>query len=66
MDKMHFAFDHLDYLPDNPTEEDRLLAAIGKMIKDEMKGTAFTQSDVKFPNGSTVYAATSLRGGGTG
>lgn len=63
MDKMHFAFDHLDYLPDNPAEEDRLLASIGKMIKEEMKGTAFTQSDVKFPNGSTVYAATSLRGG---
>ena len=63
MDKMHFAFDHLDCLPDNPTERDLLLASIGKMIKDEMKGVAFTQSDVKFPNGSTVYAATSLRGG---
>lgn len=63
MDKMHFAFDHLDYLPENPTERDRLIAFIGSLIKDEMKGAAFTQSDVKFPNGSTVYAATSLRGG---
>ena len=62
MDKMHFAFDHLDYLPKNPTERNRLIAFIGSLIKDEMKG-AFTQSDVKFPNGSTVYAATSLRGG---
>lgn len=63
MDKMHFAFDHLDYLPDFPSENERLIAFIGNMIKGEMQGTSFTQSDVKFPNGSTVYAATSLRGG---
>lgn len=63
MDKMQFAFNHLDYLPPEPTEEDRLIAFIGKMIKDEMKGTTFTKSDINFPNNSTVYAGTSLRGG---
>lgn len=63
MDKMQFAFQHLDYLPPEPTEEDRLIATIGKMIKDEMKGTTFTKSDINFPNNSIVYAGTSLRGG---
>lgn len=63
MDKMHFAFDHLDYLPDTPTEAERMIAAIGGMIKQEMTGVAFTNSDANFPNGSTVYAGTSLRGG---
>lgn len=63
MDKMHFTFDHLDYLPPHPTQQDRLIAFIGSMVKEAMKGAAFTRSEVKFPNGSTVYAATSLRGG---
>lgn len=63
MDKMQFAFNHLDYLPPEPTEEDRLITFIGKMIKDEMKGTTFTKSDINFPNNSIVYAGTSLRGG---
>lgn len=62
MDKMQFAFQHLDYLPPEPTEEDRLIATIGKMIKDEMKGTTFNKSEINFPNNSTVYAGTSLRG----
>lgn len=63
MEKMHFAFDHLDHLPANPTEEEQLIAAIGKMVKDEMKAATFTKSSVDFPNGSSVYTGTSLRGG---
>lgn len=63
MGKMRFAFDHLDYQPPQPTEEDRLLAALGKMLKEERQGAAFSQSEARFPNGSSVYAGTSLRGG---
>ncbi|WP_295877277.1 hypothetical protein [uncultured Akkermansia sp.] len=63
MDKMQFAFRHLDYLPPHPTDEDKLIALIGGMIKEQMEGTTFTKSDITFPNNSTVYAGTSLRGG---
>lgn len=61
--KIKFAFDHLDHLPPNPTPQDRDLATIGSWIKNEMKGTYIGATEAKFPNGSTIYAGTSLRGG---
>ena len=32
--KIAFAYEHLDYLPESPTMEDRALAALGKMVKE--------------------------------
>ncbi|MBT9449995.1 hypothetical protein ICN84_07895 [Akkermansia glycaniphila] len=61
--KIKFAFDYLDYLPENPTEEERSLAAIGGWMKEEMKGAAIGTVEARFPNGSTIYAGASLRGG---
>lgn len=60
--KIKFAFDNLDYLPPNPTKEDELLAGIGKMFKEQMKGANFTQGYAEFPNGSRITVGTSLRG----
>ncbi|MGN0869454.1 MAG: hypothetical protein ACI4O9_08045 [Akkermansia sp.] len=34
IDKMRFAYEHLDYLPENPSARDVELAAIGRMIKE--------------------------------
>ena len=61
--KIKFAFDHLDHLPQTPTQEDLELAAIGAWLKEEMKGCYIGATEAKFPNGSTIYAGTSLRGG---
>ena len=30
--KIAFAYEHLDFLPENPTMEDRALAALGRMV----------------------------------
>lgn len=61
--KIKFAFDHLDHLPQNPTQEDLELAAIGAALKEEMKGCYIGATEARFPNGSMIYAGTSLRGG---
>lgn len=61
--KIKFAFDHLDYLPQNPTDEDRQIALIGAWLKEEMKGCYIGTTEATFPNGSTIYAGASLRGG---
>lgn len=34
IDKMRFAYEHLDYLPENPTPRDLELAEIGRMLKE--------------------------------
>ena len=34
IDKMRFAYEHLDYVPENPTHRDLELAEIGRMIKE--------------------------------
>lgn len=61
--KIKFAFEHLDHVPPNATQEDLELAAIGAWIKDEMKGCYIGATEARFPNGSMIYAGTSLRGG---
>lgn len=63
LEKIHFAFDHLDTLPDTPTPREEQLAALGRMIKDYHRGTTFTRNEVSFPNGSRITIGTSLRGG---
>lgn len=60
--KIRYAFENLDYLPDNPTEADRDLAAIGGMLKRHMEGIRFIEKSVIFPNGSRIDIGTSLRG----
>lgn len=61
--KIKFAFDHLDHLPHDPTDEDRQITLIGAWLKEEMKGSYIGATEAKFPNGATIYAGTSLRGG---
>jgi hypothetical protein len=61
--KIRFAFEHLDYAPVNPSEEEKELAVLGAWIKEELGETFIGATEAKFPNGSTIYAGTSLRGG---
>ena len=69
--KLHFAWDHLDYLPPEPSAMDVALARLGERIKRmsgvEKKGewrpctAALTR--LAFSNGSDVRVGTNLRGG---
>ncbi|MEG0025096.1 MAG: hypothetical protein RR719_07105 [Akkermansia sp.] len=61
--KIKFAFEYLNYTPQNPTDEDCQIATIGAWIQEEMKGCFIGATEAKFPNGSTIYAGASLRGG---
>lgn len=69
--KLHFAWDHLDYLPDNPSAMDVALAKVGERIKSmsgvEKKGEWRPCTDARtrlaFANGSDIRVGTNLRGG---
>ena len=63
LDKITFAFDSLDFLPESPSPEDAELATIGRMLKAHHAGLRSNQQTVSFPNGSEVTVGTSLRGG---
>lgn len=76
LDKIAFAFRHLDYLPPDPTTEDRELAAIGALLKAEypikinrdtpshLTGkTALNTRNIIFSNGSEISIGTTHRGG---
>ncbi len=56
--KIKFAFDHLDHLPQPPTEEDRQLALIGTWLKEEMKSSYIGATEAKFPNGKAEETIT--------
>lgn len=62
VEKVKLAYESLDYLPDNPTKEDRALAELGSMLKKEVQAK-FSKTTVSFSNGSSIRAGTSLRGG---
>lgn len=70
--KIAFAYDHLDYLPPDPSTRDIELAKIGRLIKDrfgtitssgEIKDLTAKRNEIRFSNGSSVVASTSARGG---
>lgn len=59
--KIRFAYEHLDYLPPNPTPRDVALAEVGRMIKQQVSAQ-FAERSIKFSNGSRVDCGASLRG----
>lgn len=61
--KITFAYDSLDYLPPDASEEDRALAAIGAEIKEAVRTTSRQVTSVEFNNGSEVRVGASMRGG---
>lgn len=60
--KIELAYRSLDYLPDNPTDEDMALAELGRLIKGEIQARP-SRTTISFSNGSKITAGTSLRGG---
>lgn len=60
--KIELAYRSLDYVPDDPTEEDLALAELGRLIKGEIQARP-SKTTVSFSNGSKITAGTSLRGG---
>lgn len=60
--KIELAYRSLDYVPDNPTEEDIALAELGRLIKGEIQAKP-SKTTISFSNGSRITAGTSLRGG---
>lgn len=71
LEKLRFAWEHLDYLPPCPTEHDRALAYLGGLIKQrsgvlkrgELHPAADARARLAFANGSDVRLGTTLRGG---
>lgn len=57
LDKIDFAFEHLDD-PDDPTT-----AAIGALLKATVVKVVKNTTEMEFSNGSKIWAGTSLRGG---
>ena len=71
LEKIRFAWEHLDYLPPTALPEDRALAMLGSFIKQNTgiskRGEWRPASDARgrlcFANGSDVRLGTTLRGG---
>lgn len=63
LDKIKYAYQHLDHLPDTPTPLDHELAQIGAMLKEYHQGIKIKEKEILFPNGSSIYISTSYRGG---
>ena len=71
LEKIRFAWEHLDYLPPHPAETDRALACLGHLIKQQSGATrkggwhpsADARGRLAFANGSDVRLGTTLRGG---
>ena len=71
LDKIRFAWEHLDYLPPTPNPQEQALAMLGGMIKQatgaqkrgEWRPSADARGRLAFANGSDVRLGTTLRGG---
>lgn len=66
--KIKFAYEHLDYLPENPSKLDIELAYVGKLIKQhfapkKQNEKIFLESEANFNNGSRIQIGTTHRGG---
>ena len=66
LEKLRFAWEHLDYLPPYPTEEDKALAYLGALLKQrsgvqkrgEWHPVADARTRIAFANGSDVRLGT--------
>ena len=71
LEKVRFAWEHLDYLPPHPTEQERALAFLGSLLKqrsgalrrNEWHPVADARNRLAFANGSDIRLGTTLRGG---
>lgn len=71
LEKIRFAWDRLDWVPPNATDEDLWLARLGRIIKERtgkwVKGRLVpvfaNDRELTFANGSDVFVGASLRGG---
>ena len=63
LEKIKFAFERLDHIPENPTPLDLALATIGADIKKKAENTDIGAEDATFFNGSRIYVGATLRGG---
>ncbi len=71
LEKVRFAWEHLDYLPPGAPEDEQALAYLGSLIKQRTgilkKGGWHPASDARgrlsFANGSDIRLGTTLRGG---
>lgn len=62
LEKIKFAYNNLDYLPPNPSPEEKALAKLGAQLKQNINCQA-SQTSIKFSTQSSVTVGTSLRGG---
>lgn len=60
--KIRLAYEHLDFLPSDPTPDDISLATIGAMIKKAVPAN-ISQTSITFGTGGQIRVGTSLRGG---
>ena len=71
LEKIRFAWEHLDYLPPEPSPENRALAYLGALIKQHsgvlrrntLRPAADARTRLAFANGSDIRPGTTLRGG---
>ncbi len=71
LEKIRFAWEHLDYLPTKANDEAQALARLGRFIKERCGQTrngrlspcTDTRSRMSFANGSDIRLGTTLRGG---
>lgn len=71
LEKLRFAWDHLDFLPATATPEEVALSQIGRWIKEQsgiikrevLRPVADARTRLAFANGSDVRLGTTLRGG---
>ena len=71
LEKIRFAWEHLDYLPPHADEQARALACVGSILKQQSgvarKGSWHPAADARgrlaFANGSDIRLGTTLRGG---
>ncbi|MEG0144306.1 MAG: hypothetical protein RSA21_09475, partial [Akkermansia sp.] len=61
--KIRFAYDFLGYVPENATQEELAISALGKEIKQLKQIRSNSKTGIDWENGSNVRVGTSLRGG---
>lgn len=60
--KIAFAYEHLDYLPESPTMEDRALAVLGKMVKEGCAVVEKRATRMAWSTNGSVDVGFNLRG----
>lgn len=71
LEKVRFAWEHLDYLPPRPEPHEQALAYLGSLIKqetgvmkrNEWRPASDARTRLAFANGSDIRLGTNLRGG---